>query len=100
NLVDNAAQHNVPGGWIDVATDTGEGRAIITVTNTGPVIPAGELDRLFQPFQRLDAGRTAGTNGHLGLGLSIVQAIAAAHAAELTAHPRPEGGLQVAVRFP
>jgi signal transduction histidine kinase len=71
------------------------------VTNSGPVIPAGELDRLFQPFQRLDDERTSGTDGRrLGLGLSIVQAIATAHAAEVTTLPRPEGGLQIEVRFP
>jgi signal transduction histidine kinase len=101
NLIANAVQHNVPGGWIDVATDTGEGRAFIAVTNSGPVIPADELARLFQPFQRLDSERTTGTDGgRLGLGLSIVQAIAAAHTADLTAHPRPEGGLLIEIRFP
>jgi signal transduction histidine kinase len=101
NLLENAVQHNVPDGWIDVATDTGGDRALITVTNSGPVIPAEQLDRLFQPFQRLDAERTAvEANGRLGLGLSIVQAIATAHAADLTARPRPEGGLQIEVGFP
>jgi signal transduction histidine kinase len=83
-----------------VATDTDAGQAVVTVSNSGPVIPAGELDRLLQPFQRLDRERTTGANGRLGLGLSIVQAIAAAHTADLTARARPEGGLQVEVRFP
>jgi signal transduction histidine kinase len=101
NLVDNAVQHNVPGGWIDVATDTGGGRAVVTITNSGPVIPADELDRLLQPFQRLQSERTGEPDGvRLGLGLSIVQAIAAAHLADLTAMARPEGGLQVEVGFP
>jgi signal transduction histidine kinase len=101
NLIDNAVQHNLPGGWIDVATDGADGRAIVTVTNSGPVIPVGELDRLFQPFQRLEPERAAATNGsRLGLGLSIVQAIVAAHTADLAVHARPEGGLQVEVGFP
>jgi signal transduction histidine kinase len=101
NLIDNAVRHNIADGWIDVATDTGAGRAVVTVTNSGPVIPAGELDRLLQPFQRLENERTTMANGGgLGLGLSIVQAIAAAHMADLTAIPRPEGGLQVEVGFP
>jgi signal transduction histidine kinase len=101
NLVDNAVQHNVPGGWIDVATDTGGGRAVVTITNSGPVIPADELDRLLQPFQRLQSERTGEPDGvRLGLGLSIVQAIAVAHLADLTAMARPEGGLQVEVGFP
>jgi signal transduction histidine kinase len=96
NLIDNAVQHNVPGGWIDVATDTGPRGASITVSNSGPPIPAEKLDQLFQPFQRLGDERT---NGRLGLGLSIVQAIADAHGAELTAHAQPGGGLQVEVSF-
>jgi signal transduction histidine kinase len=101
NLLANAVQHNVPDGWIDVDTDTGRDRALITVTNSGPVVPAEEVDRLFQPFQRLGTERTAATDGgRLGLGLSIVQAIATAHSADLTALARPEGGLQIEVGFP
>jgi signal transduction histidine kinase len=96
NLLENAVQHNRPSGWIDIATDTRVGRAVITVSNSGPVLPADELDRLFQPFQRLG---DEPANGRLGLGLSIVEAIATAHAAELTAHGLPEGGLQVEVSF-
>jgi signal transduction histidine kinase len=74
---------------------------VVTITNSGPVIPADELDRLLQPFQRLQSERTGEPDGvRLGLGLSIVQAIAAAHLADLTAMARPEGGLQVEVGFP
>jgi signal transduction histidine kinase len=70
------------------------------VTNSGPVIPAAEVDRLFQPFQRLGP-RPARRDGHgHGLGLSIVRAIAAAHAATITAQPRPGGGLAIDVTFP
>jgi signal transduction histidine kinase len=63
------------------------------------VLPAGEVSRLFQPFQRLDPARTHHKNGH-GLGLSIVKAIAAAHRATITAQPAPAGGLCVEVTFP
>ena len=69
------------------------------MTNTGPVIPPAEVDRLFQPFQRLDPRRANYKDGH-GLGLSIVRAIATAHDATITAHPLPEGGLSVSVSFP
>ena len=101
NLIGNASRYNIPGGWIDIATETDNGRALLIVSNSGPVVPEGELERLFQPFQRLDAERLNGDDGPrgLGLGLSIVQAIATAHAAEVTAHVRPEGGLQVEVSF-
>jgi signal transduction histidine kinase len=68
------------------------------VTNTGPMIPLAEIERLFQPFQRLDPGRTH-HNGH-GLGLSIVRAIANAHGATISAEPLPAGGISVDVAFP
>jgi signal transduction histidine kinase len=99
NLVDNAVRHNVPGGRVGVATSTVDGRARLTVTNTGPVVPPGELARLFEPFQRLGRQRLRHPDGH-GLGLAIVRAIASAHGAALTAHANPGGGLTVTVEFP
>ena len=98
NLLANAARHNTPHGRIDVQTHTRSGRAVLSVSNTGPVVPPGDLERLFEPFQRLDNERTGGTDG-FGLGLSIIQAIATAHAATLAAHPRPHGGLHIEVGF-
>jgi signal transduction histidine kinase len=62
-------------------------------------VPAHELTRLFQPFQRLGADRTD-RGGGTGLGLSIIQAISAAHGASVTAEPRPDGGLAIEVGFP
>lgn len=99
NLIDNAVRHNIPGGRIHFQTTIADHRAVLLVSNTGPEILSAEIQRLFEPFQRL---KTAPTNGHggYGLGLSIVQAIAAAHRARLTADPRPGGGLSVQVRFP
>jgi signal transduction histidine kinase len=99
NLVDNAIRHNVPGGRVDVSTTMTDGRAVFRVSNTGPVIPPYELDRLFQPFQQLGHERIRHGDGH-GLGLAIVRAIAAAHKATLTATPRPAGGLDLEVSFP
>ena len=71
----------------------------MSVTNTGPVIPSADVERLFQPFQRLDPRRADYKDGH-GLGLSIVRAIASAHGAAITADPMPDGGLSVRVSFP
>ena len=103
NLVGNAIRHNVPGGWASITTQTDGGRAVLRVSNSGPVIPPAEVDRLFQPFQRLGDERVRrrhSRDGGHGLGLAIVRAIAVAHGAELTAHARPEGGLDITVRFP
>lgn len=101
NLIDNAILHNVPGGRITVTTHAAEGSAILTVANSGRQVPPDQVSRLFQPFQRLEPGRDGhGRDNGLGLGLSIVEAIAAAHNAVLTAKPRPGGGLVVRVRFP
>jgi signal transduction histidine kinase len=97
NLIDNAAYYNVPGGRVEIRVGALEGRAFLSVANTGPQVPAARVDDLFNPFQRLDR---SSDDGHHGLGLSIVRAIVTAHAAELTARARPEGGLDVRVVFP
>ncbi len=62
-------------------------------------VPPDEIQRLFQPFRRLDGARTSHNNGY-GLGLSIVQAIAKAHHGELDTRARPEGGLTIEISFP
>jgi signal transduction histidine kinase len=97
NLVDNAVRHNVPGGWATVWAGTDGGRALVRVVNSGPPVPPERIEALFQPFQRIE-DRAAHPDG-LGLGLSIVAAIAGAHGAHLTATARPGGGLDVAVAF-
>jgi signal transduction histidine kinase len=100
NLLDNAIRHNRRGGTVRVVTETRDGHPVLAVENTGPEIPPGEVDRLFEPFHRLDAGRTgAGREGH-GLGLSIVRAVADAHGAAVEAVAPPAGGLAIEVRFP
>lgn len=99
NLVDNALRHNVSGGKVTVSTWSGaDGRACLRVTNTGPVVAAQDVGRLFEPFQRLGAQRLRHTDGH-GLGLAIVRAIATAHGATVNPIARPEGGLDIEVSF-
>jgi len=99
NLIDNAVRHNIPGGDIQITTKTSHVGAVLSVASSGQVIPDADVDRLFQPFQRLGP-RPARRDGGHGLGLSIVRAIATAHAATITAHPRPGGGLAIDVAFP
>jgi signal transduction histidine kinase len=94
NLVDNAIRHNHAGGHVRVTTHS----ATLTVTNTGPVVPPDQLERLFRPFQRLAPDRHSRHDGY-GLGLAIVDAVAQAHHATVTTSAPPEGGLTVAVAF-
>jgi signal transduction histidine kinase len=98
NLIDNAIRHNVAGGRVDIRTGTRDKRPFVSITNTSPPIPPDQLERLFEPFQRL-AERTGHNNGH-GLGLAIVRAIATAHHAALHAHVAPGGGLAIEIAFP
>jgi signal transduction histidine kinase len=99
NVVRNAYVHNVAGGWVRVATHTADGIAQLRVTNSGPQISPGDIERIFEPFQRLDAARTGHSSGGLGIGLSIVAAIAEAHGAQVRAEPGPEGGLDLTIGF-
>jgi signal transduction histidine kinase len=94
NLVDNAIRHNVAGGEVTIATAA----TSLFISNTGAVIPPDEVDRLFEPFQQLAGERTRHDGGH-GLGLAIVASIARAHDAVVTARARPEGGLEITVRW-
>jgi len=99
NLIDNAIRHNVPDGRLRVRVAASGGQATFTIINTGPVIPASRASRLLQPFERLAPGRPA--DGEcLGLGLSIVAAIAKAHEATLAIRPRGGGGLVIEVCVP
>ena len=94
NLVENAIRHNVPGGRLEVRV----GDRKLAISNTGPPVPDAEIERLLQPFQRLAEDRTGYRDG-IGLGLSIVAAIASAHDAVLDVRPGAHGGLHVEVRF-
>ncbi|MGW4715858.1 sensor histidine kinase [Nocardia sp. NPDC004260] len=103
NLLDNAVRYNLPeNGWVSIRTRSAGERAVLTVTNSGPPVPAFEVDSLFEPFRRLaTAERSAdsATRG-AGLGLSIVRSVAQAHGGAVHATARPEGGLAVTVDLP
>ena len=81
---------------MEVSTIAAQGRSTLTVSNTGPTIPPDVVERLFRPFQQRGRERVRHADGH-GLGLAIVQAIAHAHHAKITARPRAEGGLDIGV---
>lgn len=93
NLLDNALRHNAPNGHARVLVETSADEARLVVANTGPPVPAGEVDRLLGPFQPLAQDRVGHRSG-LGLGLSIVAAIASAHEAALDVGPGESGGAE------
>ncbi|MEU6095867.1 HAMP domain-containing sensor histidine kinase [Streptomyces sp. NPDC047079] len=100
NLVQNAVRYNIPeGGWVEVTTQVQHAQAVLVVVNTGPVVPAYEIDNLFEPFTRLRTERTGSDKG-VGLGLSIARSVARAHGGHITAQPREGGGLVMRVTLP
>ncbi|WP_031013856.1 sensor histidine kinase [Streptomyces sp. NRRL F-5727] len=100
NLLQNAVRYNVPdGGWVEVTTEVQHGQAVLVVSNTGPVVPAYEIDNLFEPFRRLRQERTGSDKG-VGLGLSIARSVARAHGGRISAVPREGGGLVMRVTLP
>ncbi|MFF3841572.1 sensor histidine kinase [Streptomyces sp. NPDC001930] len=100
NLLQNAVRYNVAeGGWVEVTTVTEHGQAVLVVSNTGPVVPAYEIDNLFEPFRRLRQERTGSDKG-VGLGLSIARSVARAHGGRIIAEPREGGGLVMRVTLP
>jgi signal transduction histidine kinase len=99
NLVDNAIRHNTDGGLVQIQTADTPSGASLAIANTGGIVPAQELQRLFEPFQRLGGQRLRPSDGH-GLGLAIVQAVANAHHATLTARANTDGGLNIHITFP
>ncbi|SEC54495.1 Signal transduction histidine kinase [Streptomyces sp. 2224.1] len=100
NLVQNAVRYNVPEeGWVEVTVQPQPGCAVLVVSNTGPVVPAYEVENLFEPFRRLRTERTGSDKG-VGLGLSIVRSVVRAHDGTITARPREGGGLVMRVVLP
>ena len=101
NLVENAVRHNVADGWARVSVSVGAdgASAVVQVSNSGPVVPADEVDGLFEPFRRGAVERTESARG-AGLGLSIVRTVVEAHGGSVHAAARPEGGLTVTATLP
>jgi signal transduction histidine kinase len=80
NLVDNAIKHGRPGGQVVVANENIDGKAVISIADDGPGIPAHEYEQVFKRFYRLEHSRYTPGNG---LGLSLVAAVAHLHGARI-----------------
>ncbi len=99
NVIDNAVLYNEPGGFIEVTTEADGPTARLVVESGGPLLDQDNVQQLVQPFRRLGAERT-GSDAGVGLGLSIVAAIASAHGGATTLWARDQGGLRVTVELP
>jgi heavy metal sensor kinase len=97
NLLDNAIKYTPAGGAVTMALGEKEGRAVITVKDSGIGIPPNELPRIFDRFYRGDRSRS---QEGLGLGLSLARAIARAHGGDLTAASFPNQGSVFTVTLP
>jgi two-component system, OmpR family, osmolarity sensor histidine kinase EnvZ len=96
NLVDNAVRY---GGAAELAAWRDDDRIRIAVRDRGPGAPPEALDRMLEPFERLEPSRGRATGG-AGLGLSIARALAQAQGGDLTVSNRGGGGLEVVVTLP
>lgn len=99
NLVSNAVRHARADTCVRIAISETPSEAALTVSNLGDTIPASELDRIFDRFYRLDAGR-ARHEGGSGLGLAIVRSIMSAHGGRVVAHSEPNEGTRFTLFFP
>jgi len=96
NLLDNAFRHG--GDEVQLRVSPAGHGAVVEVLDRGPGIPPQEVERLKQPFTRLETART-GSDGS-GLGLAIVDRIARMHDGTFDLLPRPGGGLIARVSLP
>jgi two-component system phosphate regulon sensor histidine kinase PhoR len=99
NLVDNAVRYTPEGGEVRVDVEAREGAVLLGVTDTGAGIPAGDVDKVFERFYRVDASRDRSSGG-TGLGLAIVKHAAAYHGAEVSIESELGVGTRVEVAFP
>jgi two-component system OmpR family sensor kinase len=96
NLVDNAVRYTPAGGQVDLAVGVCAGAPWVSVSDSGPGIPAGDREHVFDRFYRRHETPEPGS----GLGLAIVKAVADRHGATVELDDADLGGLSVRVRFP
>jgi two-component system sensor histidine kinase CpxA len=103
NVIRNATRYTADGTVVDIrlerqANEKGA-EVVIRVLDSGPGVPNEDLEKILQPFYRLDDARNRQTGG-AGLGLSIADRAIRLHGGQLRASNRPEGGLEVEIRMP
>jgi signal transduction histidine kinase len=99
NLVDNAVKYTPASGSVVVSLERSGDRVSIVVEDTGIGIDPADAERIFEPFVRLDAGRSRDTGG-TGLGLAIARSIVLAHRGTLEAKTSAGGGSRFTIDLP
>jgi signal transduction histidine kinase len=96
NLLGNALSHTPPGGKVTVTGNTDDRWCHVSVVDTGPGIPEGELETIFERFTRLDS-----THSGTGIGLNIARTLARSHGGDITASPaRNHSGARFDLKLP
>jgi len=100
NLIDNAITHSPSGSVVRITAALEAEAVTVAVEDSGPGIPADELERIFERFYQLDRARRSGAGRGAGLGLAISREIVLAHAGSLTAESMLGRGSRFTVRLP
>lgn len=96
NLIENAVRY---GERADISLQLDDAMVRVRIDDQGPGIPEKDLDRVFEPFTRLETSRSRETGG-TGLGLAIARSLIRAHGGDIILVNRPEGGLRAIVELP
>jgi two-component system, OmpR family, phosphate regulon sensor histidine kinase PhoR len=99
NLVVNAVTYTPAGGWVRVGLVAEDGRAVLTVADSGIGIPPEHIERIFERFYRVDKARSR-SKGGTGLGLAIVKHSVNLHGGEISVQSRPGAGSTFTVSIP
>ena len=100
NVIGNAVQHGSGTTPINVVIRGSADDVVLAVQNRGPVIPASELDRIFDPMHRIEGDRPVAPRENLGLGLYITERIVAAHGGTIGVESSDEQGTTFTIRLP
>ena len=99
NVLRNAVRYSPQGAPVEVAVERSAAGLMIAVRDRGPGVPAGELERIFEPFYRVAESRDRDSGGE-GIGLAITSQVMKAHGGTARAENRAGGGFEVQLNLP